>query len=420
MRRIESYVVASAAALALVSGTELSAQCITPDPGLSTGFRANTTARYWLGSSLSDEELNAVQEAMREWRLAHGNRFVEVSDVRYANLRIYKQDLGTNVAAAVANDREFDSDGFLTKAVLFFSNDTSLISGWDGYNLAARHELGHTMGLGETNGQNGESVMNAWGGPNDERGWQSRYITPCDESAAREYSPSGDPDCTCPTCYPPLDGFICQPYDVFDVVTGCCKMRSTPLVLSTTGSPVEMSSAENGVLFDILANGIPQRISWTGTPTSAWLVLDRNGNGTIDDGSELFGSSTPLVDGGRASNGFEALADLDTNNDGWIDSRDARFGELRLWTDINRNGVSESGELSSLERFEIDRISLGYRLSRRTDQWGNVFRYRSDVMSGGRPHLRPIFDVLLVAAGTPPRPGPCSQAGGVRTTGGGR
>jgi Ca2+-binding RTX toxin-like protein len=79
-------------------------------------------------------------------------------------------------------------------------------------------------------------------------------------------------------------------------------------------------------------------------------VLDRNGNGTIDNGRELFGDATPLYAGGLAADGFAALAQEDTNLDGKVDSLDARFAQLRLWTDLNQDGVSQGSELFTLEQ----------------------------------------------------------------------
>ncbi len=111
----------------------------------------------------------------------------------------------------------------------------------------------------------------------------------------------------------------------------------------------ELTSASQGVWFDINATGNLIRTAWT-KPESrvGFLVLDRNSNGVIDDGSELFGNSTRKSDGSLAANGFDALQDLDRNGDQKIDSDDAVYSRLRMWVDSNHNGYSEVQELFTL------------------------------------------------------------------------
>lgn len=93
-------------------------------------------------------------------------------------------------------------------------------------------------------------------------------------------------------------------------------------------------------------------------PDDAFLVLDRNGNGTIDNGTELFGDSTPLAGGGTAEDGFAALAQEDTNGDGVVDADDARFADLRVWRDLNQDGVSQANELQTLQQAGIESIRV--------------------------------------------------------------
>jgi len=167
-----------------------------------------------------------------------------------------------------------------------------------------------------------------------------------------------------------------------------CSCRvETPILIDVNGDGFALTDAAHGVSFDLKADGVPKQLAWTSAGADdAFLVLDRNGNGTIDDGKELFGDVTfqPAAPEGEEHNGFIALAMLDSpdqggNSDGKISSEDRLFASLRLWQDVDHNGHSEATELHSLSDLGLKSIDLDYKTSKRTDQYGNRFRYRAKV-----------------------------------------
>lgn len=174
----------------------------------------------------------------------------------------------------------------------------------------------------------------------------------------------------------------------------------SPIVLNIGNGGYRLSGKDDPVLFDIDATGAPVRIAWTaaGAPM-AFLALDRNGNGRIDDGAELFGNHTP-VPGGVAANGFDALAQYDANHDGWVDAGDPIWPSLLLWTDLNHDGISQPSELSPLASGDVIGINLAYHWTGRRDPTGNTFRYESQVRMdiGHHARTRPVYDIFFVAA----------------------
>jgi hypothetical protein len=176
---------------------------------------------------------------------------------------------------------------------------------------------------------------------------------------------------------------------------------NTPIVIDVDHNGFSMTDAPGGVVFDFLNDGVPLQISWTAAgSTNAFLVLDRNSNGTIDNGTELFGDLTPQPVSSEA-NGFLALAQYDTagnggNGNGRTDAQDATFSNLRLWQDVNHNGFSEASELHTLGALGITGIDLKYKESKKTDAFGNKFRYRAKVYDANGAHSgRWAWDVFL-------------------------
>ena len=133
-----------------------------------------------------------------------------------------------------------------------------------------------------------------------------------------------------------------------------------PIALDLNGDGIISTVDENdyiGALFDHDGDGIRTASGWV-TAEDGILVRDINGNGIIDDGSELFGDNTVLNNGSRANTGFAALADLDSNADGVIDRQDEHFSELKVWQDKNGDGISSVDELIGLTQAGITSINV--------------------------------------------------------------
>ncbi len=125
--------------------------------------------------------------------------------------------------------------------------------------------------------------------------------------------------------------------------------RADPLALDLDGNGLQTSGIENGVRFDIDADGRLDQTSFV-SGGDAFLAIDSNGNGRIDDGRELFGDQS------GDANGYLALSRYDDNSDGVIDHSDTVFQQLRLFT-MSADG---SQTLRSLDEGGIAAISLGY------------------------------------------------------------
>lgn len=164
---------------------------------------------------------------------------------------------------------------------------------------------------------------------------------------------------------------------------------SDPLLLDM-GSGVAMSDLTHGVLFDADANGVKEQVAW---PTAGgWLALDLNGNGKIDNGKELFGTAS------KTPGGLASLAAYDDDLNGIVDFRDAQFSHLVVWTDKNRNGVTDAGELRTMADLKIVGISVhSNEVAGYVDAASNNFLRASNVLRSDGLALLNLWSVFPVS-----------------------
>jgi len=159
----------------------------------------------------------------------------------------------------------------------------------------------------------------------------------------------------------------------------------SPLVLDLAGTGIQTTSAAHGVNFDLMGTGTAQLTGWV-TSTEGLLAVDRNHDGKINDGTELFGSATRLANGQMAGDGFTALKEFDSNHDGKVSAADANWKDLKVWVDLDHDGVTDAGELKSLEDVGVVSMSLNFNYSSQTSNGNLLGMISSYTSADGKEH----------------------------------
>jgi hypothetical protein len=342
---------------------------------LKVGYNVNTAHSVYLDLNLSPSELLGAYNAIDAWNQAftsHGydGGFYYVYNPASAEIIVSEDptlaghlDGGYSTPGQIAVNPDFRNRGDFMKLVLL-------------------HEFGHRLGFRDVWGSNcgSQTVMYGAIDPN-----ATSYLTNLTEANL----------CDLATEWEKLSAEPPRPPGPWDD-------RFSPIIINFDEGGYQLSGANSPIFFDMPGNGHPTFMGWTEAGADeAFLWLDRNHNGRVTSGAELFGNFTPLRNGGLAKNGFEALRDFDTNNDGVIDNRDSIWPRLMLWRDLNHNGVSEPGEFAPLQGSGVISIDLHCHWTGRRDRWGNAFKYESVVSianrSGHGVRNEPVYDIYFVS-----------------------
>lgn len=176
----------------------------------------------------------------------------------------------------------------------------------------------------------------------------------------------------------------------------------SPIIIDLGNNGIQLGEAGIGVYFDVNADGVRDHVQWVRRGgDEGFLVMDRTGNGRIDDGAELFGVGTPMIlEGGSAPNGFVGLAQYDArqlggNDDGLISEADAIWPQLRMWVDLDADGVSTRDELRTLRGAGITALQTIPKIRKYVDEAGNTIPYWAWAMRNAQPGRILMVDVFF-------------------------
>jgi hypothetical protein len=429
------------AALSLIMRGELNrvthaANACTPPTTNGQYWAPNTKITVYIDPSFSAPQIASIKSSLSDWsgqsaltsnNITMTTTATDPGAMSQNTIRIVNDPSESTGDVATTLPPNITSNGQMVSVTIAFNANFPLNATTPAYNpnipsagsfleKIFDHELGHVFGEEDnlvptdpTTGQPnpclqtpGANVMNGYCGTNDtgNGGVDPPSVTPCDNTAVakaiatqggRKTSGGGGSLPKCPAGGPAPDQD-----------QGC---NPSPIIIDVNGSGFQLTDAASGVRFDISGTGTPIQMGWTAEgAANAFLALPGT-DGLVDNGKQLFGNFTPQPPSNNP-NGFAALAVYDLpanggNGDGIIDSHDAIYSVLRLWIDANHDGISQPEELHTLSSLGVVSISLNYTLSRRVDQYGNVFRYKAavDPNDPDPSHVgRMAYDVFFVTA----------------------
>lgn len=400
-RRIMASTLPAVLLLAITVALRLAAEtnCRDCEPNFSGVISASGsyTIGFEPGKFTNEEKAAILNGARTYWNSVYSQHSISVTisaaEASYSAASIkFREDStvsGTQIAEASPNGSGGGTVG-VNPNKLHNARSSNF------WKWAGSHEVGHLFGFYDVGNQTtgscfGKTIM--YQSLATEPGSLPGALCPDQAGVAAKHVGSGNYD-PCMYGCPPGYTTVCIGDQQPDPSACDCCINYTPILIDLNGDGFDLSGVELGVLFQINDVRSVVQLGWPVSSDDVWLALDGNTNGTVDNGSELFGNTMRLFRGGFAQNGYDGLAAFDDDGDSWIDSSDQAYNHLLVWSDGNRNGISEPYELQSVQATGIVRVGTSYKESRRRDRWGNVFRYRGEVITlSGSRHSADVYPV---------------------------